>query len=155
MKGFRIRRLRVKDIPEVVEILELTTKRKVPATWRTTVEKLLRRRYFVGFAATSQGKVLGFIIGEIKGIGFGLVESGWIVVIAVHPQHMGSGIGKALAERLLQFFKKSGIEDIYTSVRWDAVDMLSFFKSIGFDRSEFINLGKHLKREEKDRRNGR
>lgn len=152
MKGVRIRRLTPKDIPQAVEILELTTKRQVPAMWRSTVEKLLRRRYFVGFCATKQRKVLGFVIGEIKGIGFGLQQSGWIVVIAVHPQHMGSGIGKALAERLLDFFRKSGINDIYTSVRWDAVDMLSFFKSIGFNRSEFINLSKHLK-EEKERRN--
>jgi hypothetical protein len=29
-------------------------------------------------------------------------------------------------------------------VLWDAVDMLSFFKSLGFDRSTFINLIKHV-----------
>jgi ribosomal protein S18 acetylase RimI-like enzyme len=57
---------------------------------------------------------------------------------------MGVGIGRALAEKLFQFFKKEGIRDIHTAVRWDAGDMLSFFKAIGFDRSIFINLRKHL-----------
>jgi ribosomal protein S18 acetylase RimI-like enzyme len=57
---------------------------------------------------------------------------------------MGVGIGRALAEKLFEFFKKKGIRDIYTAVRWDAGDMLSFFKAIGLDRSTFINLIKHL-----------
>jgi hypothetical protein len=30
-------------------------------------------------------------------------------------------------------------------VRWDSTDMLSFFKTLGFDRSNFINLRKVLK----------
>lgn len=144
MKGVRIRSLDVKDISEIAEILELTTKRKVPNMWVETVQKLLKKKYLVGFSAIKDKRVAGFIIGEIKGIGFGLEQSGWIVVVGVHPHYMGLGIGKALAERLLDFFRKKGINNIYTSVRWDAVDMLSFFKSIGFDRSEFINLGKSL-----------
>jgi len=57
---------------------------------------------------------------------------------------MGIGIGKALAERLFQFFKKEGVRDIHTAVRWDAGDMVSFSKAIGFDRSPFINLRKQL-----------
>jgi L-amino acid N-acyltransferase YncA len=73
-----------------------------------------------------------------------LEQSGWLEVVEVHPKHMGTGIGRALAGKLFQFFKKKGIRDIYTTVRWDAGDMLSFFKSLGFDRSTFINLRKHL-----------
>ena len=88
--------------------------------------------------------VLSFFVGEIKGEGFGLEQSGWINWVGVHPREMGAGIGQALAKKLFEFFKKKGILDVYTAVRWDAPDMLSFFKSIGFDRSTFINLRKHL-----------
>ena len=35
-------------------------------------------------------------------------------------------------------------KDIYTSVRWDSTDLLSFFKTLGFQRSDFINLHKSL-----------
>jgi len=98
----------------------------------------------VGFVATRDNKVIGFIVGEVKGEGFGLEQSGWIEVVGVHPSQMGVGIGHALAHRLFQYFKRKGIRDVYTAVRWDAVDMLSFFKSIGFDRSEFINLIRRL-----------
>jgi len=49
-----------------------------------------------------------------------------------------------LAEEILEAYRKKGINDIYTSVRWDSVDLLSFFKTLGFDRSNFINLRKEL-----------
>jgi hypothetical protein len=32
------------------------------------------------------------------------------------------------------------------SARWDSTDLLSFFKSIGFERSEFINLERRMKK---------
>jgi ribosomal protein S18 acetylase RimI-like enzyme len=104
----------------------------------------LQKQEGIGFVASKDGQVVGFIIGEMKGEGFGLEQSGWIEVVGVHPRQMGTGIGQALAEKLFEFFKSKGVRDIYTAVRWDAVDMISFFKSIGFDRSTFINLRKHL-----------
>ena len=108
------------------------------------VEHRLKKQEALGFVALKDGQVVGFIIGEIKGEGFGLEQSGWIEVVGVHPRQMGVGIGRILAEKLFSFFKKEGIRDIHTAVRWDAGDMLSFFKVIGFDRSPFINLRKHL-----------
>ena len=58
---------------------------------------------------------------------------------------MGLGIGKALAHEIFELYSKKGIKNIYSSVRWDATDMLSFFKTMGFDRSNFINLRKEMK----------
>jgi N-acetylglutamate synthase-like GNAT family acetyltransferase len=58
---------------------------------------------------------------------------------------MGKGIGKALGENLLEHFRSRGIKNIFTQARWDSGDLLAFFKSIGFDRSDFINLEKRLK----------
>jgi len=65
-------------------------------------------------------------------------------MVMVHPRHMGTGTGYALAHKLFDHFRRRGIRDVHTSVLWDAVDMLSFFKSLGFDRSTFINLIKHV-----------
>jgi N-acetylglutamate synthase-like GNAT family acetyltransferase len=55
---------------------------------------------------------------------------------------MGQGIGAGMAQKIFEIYKASGIETVYTSVRWDSTDMLSFFKTLGFDRSKFINLRK-------------
>jgi N-acetylglutamate synthase-like GNAT family acetyltransferase len=57
---------------------------------------------------------------------------------------MGTGIGQSLMTQLFKQFKKKKIHEIYTAARWDSVDLLSFFKSVGFNRSNFINLYKKL-----------
>jgi len=51
---------------------------------------------------------------------------------------MGTEIGQSLIIQLFKQFKKKKINEIYTAARWDAVDILSFFKSIGFNRSNKV-----------------
>lgn len=143
-KGIKIRKIRAEDVSEIVAIQESILQKKVSKKWIQEVEHHLKKQEALGFVALKDGQVVGFIIGQIKGEGFGLEQSGWIEVVGVHPRQMGVGIGRILAEKLFAFFKKEGIRDIHTSVRWDVGDMLSFFKAIGFDRSPFINLRKHL-----------
>ena len=90
--------------------------------------------------AETENRVAGFIIGFIKEWGFGLEKSGWIEMIEVDPKLMGKGIGKKLGEALINLFRDEGIKEIYTSVKWDSGDLIAFFKSIGFQKSDFINL---------------
>lgn len=139
-----LRELRRSDIPEMVAIQHAITKKKVARTWTRMVERHLDDSTGLGFVAVREGRLVGFALGEIKGEGFGLPQSGWIEVVGVDPQAMGQGIGKAMMDRLLEAFRGKKIKNVYTSVRWDAVDMLSFFKSVGFGRSDFINLIRKL-----------
>ena len=61
-------------------------------------------------------------------------------MIEVDPKLMGKGIGTKLGEALINFFKDEKIKEVFTTVRWDSGDLIEFFKSIGFDKSSFINL---------------
>jgi len=92
------------------------------------------------FVAEKDNEVIGFVVGAIKEWSFGVERSGWIEMIEVDPKCMGMGTGKALGEALVSSFKAEGIEEVYTSVKWDSGDLIAFFKSIGFDKSPFINL---------------
>jgi ribosomal protein S18 acetylase RimI-like enzyme len=60
--------------------------------------------------------------------GFGIQKSAWIATLGVHPKYMGQGIGRLLAEKLLNIYREKGIDHIFTTVRWDSVDLLSFFQ---------------------------
>jgi N-acetylglutamate synthase-like GNAT family acetyltransferase len=88
--------------------------------------------------------VVGYVIGGIKEWEFGVEKSGWLEIIGIHPKYMGQGIGRMLGKSLLDHFKAKGIKNAYTVARWDSGDLLAFFKSIGFDRSDFINLERRL-----------
>jgi len=106
------------------------------------VKDHLRKQEGVGFVAERKGQVVGFIIGEIKGEDLVWRRAGgsrWSWSIPVK----WTGIGYAMPTNSSTILEK-GIRDVHTSVLWDAVDMLSFFKSLGFDRSTFINLIKHV-----------
>jgi ribosomal protein S18 acetylase RimI-like enzyme len=140
----KTRRIRLDDIPRIMAIHESIRKKKVLKEWVKTTEKRIRKGQTVGFVALKNGQVVGFIFGEIKGEGFGLEQSGWIEFVGVEPSQMGVGIGQTMVRRLFDFFRKSRIQDIYTAVQWDSADLLSFFKSLGFDRSPFINLTRRL-----------
>ena len=94
--------------------------------------------------AEIKGVVVGYMISTSLYAGFGIKKSAWIMAIGVHPDYMGMGIGLKLARKICEVYKNRGIKHIYSSVLWDSTDVLSFFKKLGFERSEFINLKKKL-----------
>ena len=94
--------------------------------------------------AEINGAVVGYMISTTLYAGFGIKKSAWIMAIGIQPDYMGQGIGLKLARKICDNYKEKGIKDIYSSVLWDSTDVLSFFKKLGFERSEFINLKKKL-----------
>jgi ribosomal protein S18 acetylase RimI-like enzyme len=144
VKKLIIREIEENDIPAVLEIQTSIALNQTSAKAAQIVESQLKRPEGVGFVALLDSKVVGFLLGEIKRGDFGLEKSFWIINFGVSPAHMGEGIGHLLAERAFDVCAKQDITDICTTVRWDAGDVLSFFKSLGFDRSNFINLRKKL-----------
>lgn len=145
MSTVEIRRMREKDIPETIAIRERITKKKVPKFWQHEIAVRLLESDNQCFVATIGKKVVGYILGETKTLDFGVTKSGWLVDVAIDPNHMGQGIGKKLGKAMLRGFNSKGINRIFTAVRWDSSDLLTFFKTIGFERSEFINLERRKK----------
>jgi ribosomal protein S18 acetylase RimI-like enzyme len=143
--NMRIRRLKKEDAEDVSRIYAAITRKPVNADFKRAVEGRADQDDGACFVAEMDGKVVGFMISYILTAGFGMTQSAWIPTLGVSPDHMGQGIGAALAQEIFAFYRTRGIDNVYTSVRWDSTDMLSFFKILGFDRSNFINLRKVLK----------
>jgi ribosomal protein S18 acetylase RimI-like enzyme len=133
------------DAGQVSRIYAAITLQDVDSDFKRVVEDHARSDDEACFVAESDGKVVGFMISYILTAGFGMTKSAWIATLGVDPNCMGQGIGASLAEEIFKYYKARGIENVYTSVRWDSTDMLSFFKTLGFDRSNFINLRKIVK----------
>jgi len=98
----------------------------------------------LSFVAELNGEVIGYMISTIMSGIFGIKRSAWISTMGVAPAYMGQGIGEKLAQETFEMAKAAGLEDIYTSVQWDSPDLLSYFQTMGFDRSKFINLLKRF-----------
>ncbi len=140
-----IRTLKIGDVEALSRITSSIIKKPTVINFKRIIEEQSKSSGVQSFVAELRGSVVGYMISYTLSGGFGIDKSAWIAIVGVDPRFMGQGIGKALAEETFRYYKEQGIRNIYTSVRWDSTDMLSFFKTLGFDRSKFINLTKVLK----------
>ena len=142
MEQLRIRRLSKEDVDRVCQIYAAITLKDVDPNFKRVIEDHSQRADDACFVAEMDDRVVGFMISYIITAGFGMTKSAWIATVGVDPNCMGQGIGAGLAEEIFKHYRDQGVENVYTSVRWDSTDLLSFFKTLGFDRSNFINLRK-------------
>ena len=139
-----IRRMKKTDAEAIGKIAATIEKKPSLLDFKEIVSEEVRRRVDTSYVAEIKGKVVGFMISYITYGSFGADRCAWIAMFGVDPKLMGQGIGKRLAEETFKVYKEKGITEVFTSVRWDATDILSFFKTLGFERSNFINLWKML-----------
>ncbi len=132
------------DVVEISAIYGGIIQKPVHPDFNRLIEKHAQRDEDICLVAELDGQIVGFMISYILSLGFGIEKSAWIATLGVKPEFMGQDIGKNLANKIFEYYKAEGIENVYTSVRWDSPDLLSFFKTMGFDRSNFINLRKSI-----------
>jgi ribosomal protein S18 acetylase RimI-like enzyme len=137
-----IRRMKKTDAEAIGKIDAAIEKRRARLDFKQIVADEVKRKVDSSYVAEIKGKVVGFMISYITYGNFGADRCAWISRFGVDPKWMGQGIGKRLAEEIFKVYKEKGVKEVFTSVRWDATDILSFFKTLGFERSNFINLWK-------------
>jgi len=139
-----IRKLKKGDATAIKRINSAITKMPSVLDFRRIVTEKAQKKTDASFVAVVDGNVVGYMIGYITLGNFGVDQCGWITMLGVDPKFMGQGIGVSLAKKIFAFYKDKGVSNVFTSMRWDFTDLLSFFKKLGFDRSDFINLRKIL-----------
>ncbi|SDO98193.1 GNAT family N-acetyltransferase [Desulforhopalus singaporensis] len=140
-KDLKIRSWKKEDTDGICEIYSLITNKDVDADFRRVVlERAQQAGKQAHFVAEFEGKIVGFLISYILPFGFGAEDCAYIATMGVHPKFMDQGIGAEMTKEAFMYYKSQGIVSVYTSVRWDSPDLLSFFKNMGFERSNYINL---------------
>jgi ribosomal protein S18 acetylase RimI-like enzyme len=140
-----VRRLQSADAAEIARISSSITGAAHGADFQQVIGKQALSEDDASFVAERDNKLIGYCISYVVSGSFGMEKGAWLALIGVDPHVMGQGIGDMLAKKVFRHYKARGITEINTSVRWDSTDMLSFFKSLGFQRSDFINLHKSIK----------
>lgn len=139
-----IRGLTLEDIDPILAIYSQIIGQPADDDFKQFIVHQVAQKENISLVAVIQGKVAGYMISSFHSGIFGMPRSAWISALGVHPQYMGQGIGEKLGRKILQEYQQAGIREVYTSVRWDSADILSFFKNLGFEHSSFINLRKSL-----------
>jgi ribosomal protein S18 acetylase RimI-like enzyme len=129
-----VRPLSELDLDDIGRIAEQTRKQYQPELWEDRVTYYLRRDPEGSVVAEIDGRVVGFMLGDVRSGEFGIeAPSGWIEVIGVDPESGGKGVGRALAEAMLASYRARGVRAVRTMVEASMPEVERFFAALGFE----------------------
>jgi len=142
LNKLNIRPLTLGDLDAIVEIDRKVLGKPRREYWMKKIELPNPRYPLSCLGAELDGKVIGFIMGEVSGWEFGVPETiGWMSTIGVDPAYQHRGIAKKLSQEFIKNLKAIGVNRVYTLVNWSDWDLLKFFRAMGFTRGgDMINL---------------
>jgi ribosomal protein S18 acetylase RimI-like enzyme len=141
----RIRPANELDLQAIIEIDEKIGGSYRPEVWERRLAYYIRRDPDSSVVAEIEGKVVGFMLGEVRSGEFGLDEpTGWVEVLGVDPSCRGLRIGQRLAEAMFEHFRGRGAAIVRTLVEAERGDLTRFFASLGFEAGSLLPLVKHL-----------
>jgi len=141
LSGVNIRPMTVGDVDAIVEIDRRVIGKSRPDYWKKIVPE--NPQYpFSSLVAEFDGKVIGFVLGEVSGWEFGVPDTiGWLSIIGVDPDYQHKGVARRLSQEFVKNLKAIGVSVIYTLVNWNDWDLLKLFREMGFTRGgDMINL---------------
>ena len=145
MAEVKIRPVTELDIESICKIDERITGKYRPDVWEDRVIYYIRRDPDSSQVAEVGGRVVGFMLGEVRGGEFGLEEpTGWVEFFGVDPQARDKGVGRALIEALFAGFKRKGAHVARTMVANADRDIDAFIRRMGFAPAPVTALEKKL-----------
>lgn len=145
LKQINLRMLAPEDLPQVMAIDAKMGPHRGKEYWQKKFELAENRPPMASIVADLDGRVVGFVMGEVSGWEFGVPEDyAWLNIIGVDPDFEGMGVGRLLVEELLHQFKMIGVTTVYTVVNWADPKLIPFFSRMGFHRGDLVNLERKI-----------
>jgi len=137
-----VRPARSEDLAQVIAIDATVTGLEKRDYWRSIYRRYgdsdhAGRQFLV---AERDGRVVGFIIGEVRDWEFGSPPCGWVFAIDVKPEARQAGVGARLLAAICDGFRRAGVHKVRTMLGRDNTLILSFFRSQGMMAGPFIAL---------------
>lgn len=134
--SIRIRPVTELDLDSIVRIDERITGSYRPDIWERRVMYYLRRDPDASQAAEVDGRVVGFMFGEVRSGEFGIEEpGGWVERFGIHPDHRGRDLGRAMFDAMRKHFAEQGATKIRTLADMNDPGVAGFLTALGFTPS--------------------
>lgn len=140
--NYTIRKIQTKDTQAIIEIDSIHSGETKHNYWENRIEHFVNKtdELTLGYVSEINGKVIAFILAEGRAWEFGSPLCGWIFGIGVQPEFQRAGIALALCKEVCKKFNSLGISTIRTMVKKNDLNVLSFFRSVGFSAGTFFEL---------------
>ena len=128
------------DIPAILEIDQKVVGKDRTPTWPQRASSHFRTYYPpLSYVALVGGRVVGFILGDIRGAEYALPLSGWIDIMGVDPAYQSQGIGHRLIDTFFQGCRSRGLK-ARAIVRDGDTRLLHFLNQMSFRRGELVEF---------------
>lgn len=142
--GIKVRLMAAKDFDQVAAIDEKVLKFRREGYYELKFEKLLQSNDYIPtslVAETADGKVVGFIMGELFIGEYGISREGATLdTIGVDPDFQKEGIGELLLTEFFDHLRSLGVQRVNTLVDSGDARLTGFFAAKGFTPSKTVNL---------------
>ena len=131
--GAAIRPLDELDLGAIVRIDERITGVYRPDLWERRVMYYLRRDPEASQVAEIDGRVVGFMLADLRAGEFGLEEpSVWVERFGIDPDHRGRDLGTQLFEAVVGHARRSAALTVRTLADLKDERVAGFLKALGF-----------------------
>lgn len=136
----RIRRMQEEDIPAILDIDNKIMGKDRSPSWPQRASSHFRTYYPpLSYVSEVEGRVVGFILGDVRGAEYALPLSGWIDIVGAAPEFQGQKVGKRLVEAFCEGCRSRGIK-ARALVRDGDQHLLRFLAAVGFQRWELVEF---------------
>ena len=140
----RVRRATAADLAQVIAIDARATGLAKPGYWAGILRRYGRGARSRFLVAEADGRIVGYIVGEVRDWEFGSPPCGWVFGIGVRPQEREAGVASAMLASMTVAFRRLGVSTLRTLIARDNRLVLSFFRSQGMMAAPVIPLEKEI-----------
>jgi len=138
----KVRKMTEADLQKVKEIDKELAGPYRCVSWPVRVEAYWWvYRGMPSFVAEVDGEVVGFVLGDIRGLEYGKDVGGWIDMMGVCPRHQCKGVGRMLVGAFSQECQKRGIK-VRVVVVGNDKRLVNFWESAGFRKGNLVSYEK-------------
>jgi ribosomal protein S18 acetylase RimI-like enzyme len=138
-----IRRMVETDLPQIRRIDRLLSDTERATSWPVEAETLWAvYRPLLSFVAESESKIVGFIMGDIRGVDYNTAVSGisgWIDMLGVEPDYQRRGIARRLVEAFYEECQRNQVKT-RVMIRDDDERLKKLWRVAGFKRGKLIDF---------------
>ncbi len=141
MNDFVIRQYKTDDIEHVIELWTecgLVAPQNNP---KRDIERKLKVNPELFLVGELEGKVIATCMAGYEG------HRGWINYLAVSPKYRRKGYAAKMMQEAEKILKEAGCPKINLQIRTSNMDVIEFYKAIGFKMDDVVSMGKRLEQD--------